>query len=367
MYYKESIQNSIKSNNVLFYKNTTKLIVTYVLAIIVSACSNNDLYENIKKDKTIIIYMVADNNLHEIANDFVTSISNVSFDNSNLIVYIDDQNNSRLYEMNNGPNLLKEFSEDNSLSPKTINSVLKLINTLYPSVEKGLIFWSHGTGWLNDNYDNSRSFGLDKGHSISISELTSSLPTHYNYIIFDACYMSSIEILFELKDKTDYLLASPTIVPNEGIINQDNIDLLFSLKPLEKRLSELSETYKDKYLANDNLVSIALTTTSYIDSLFLDIHSIPPINIDNVDINNIPVYDFKNQKIFFDAAASFEILGISSNNLKKTIKYSYFNKFEDKDYCGVSLFIPYNNNQIYYNSYTKTKWNQSTLWLSKFY
>lgn len=129
MYYKESIQNSIKSNNVLFYKNTTKLIVTYVLAIIVSACSNNDLYENIKKDKTIIIYMVADNNLHEIANDFVTSISNVSFDNSNLIVYIDDQNNSRLYEMNNGPNLLKEFSEDNSLSPKTINSVLKLINT----------------------------------------------------------------------------------------------------------------------------------------------------------------------------------------------------------------------------------------------
>lgn len=39
---------------------------------------------------------------------------------------------------------------------------------------------------------------------------------HTEYILFDACYMSSVEVAYELKDVTHYLIASPTEVISYG-------------------------------------------------------------------------------------------------------------------------------------------------------
>lgn len=39
---------------------------------------------------------------------------------------------------------------------------------------------------------------------------------HTEYILFDACYMSSVEVAYELKDVTHYLIASPTEVLSYG-------------------------------------------------------------------------------------------------------------------------------------------------------
>lgn len=47
----------------------------------------------------------------------------------------------------------------------------------------------------------TQSFGLDMSDELNINDLKKSLPVHSDFILFDACYMGSIEVLYELREK----------------------------------------------------------------------------------------------------------------------------------------------------------------------
>ena len=45
------------------------------------------------------------------------------------------------------------------------------------------------------------------------------LPNHrkWDFILFEGCYMGSVEVAYELKDKTEAIIASPTEIVSPGM------------------------------------------------------------------------------------------------------------------------------------------------------
>ena len=41
-----------------------------------------------------------------------------------------------------------QFPDINSATTTALKNAMNLTNTMFPAKEKGLILWSHGTGWL---------------------------------------------------------------------------------------------------------------------------------------------------------------------------------------------------------------------------
>lgn len=81
-----------------------------------------------------------------------------------------------------------------------------------------LVMWGHGQGWEPlSNFDHS--------HYTESFDLLSFVKHSYgkwDAIIFDACQMGSLEVLVDLKNKTNYVLASQFNFPADGI-NYENL------------------------------------------------------------------------------------------------------------------------------------------------
>ena len=59
-----------------------------------------------------------------------------------------------------------------------------------------------------------KSFGAEGGKNMEIYELAEGIPDeyHFDFLLFDVCSMGGIECVYELRDKADYIVASPAEV-----------------------------------------------------------------------------------------------------------------------------------------------------------
>ena len=53
---------------------------------------------------------------------------------------------------------------------------------------------------------------------IEIADLPGAIPMHLDFIIMDACLMGCVEVAYELRDKCDILIFSPTEILSSGIL-----------------------------------------------------------------------------------------------------------------------------------------------------
>lgn len=87
----------------------------------------------------------------------------------------------------------------------------------YPAEHYGIIFWNHGSGPI-------QGFGSDEnydGSSLPLEEIKkgierSACKEPFDFIGMDACLMSNIELVSVLQGKTDYLIASEELEPQDG-------------------------------------------------------------------------------------------------------------------------------------------------------
>lgn len=105
--------------------------------------------------------------------------------------------------------------------PVVMKQVLTDMQEVFPSSSYGLIFGSHGTGWMKAAKSVARSFGDDSGYSIDIPELADVLENSFStgkldFILFDACMMGTAEVAYELRNATRYCIASVMETPAEG-------------------------------------------------------------------------------------------------------------------------------------------------------
>ncbi len=198
---------------------------------------------------------------------------------------------------------LKTFSESFiAADPTTMRTVLEYVREEFPAKGYGMVFSSHGSGWLPAGYYASpskferdhwwigsgsetssiatasvcsegisrlpvpegdladidpwhgmvRSLGNDEiegkyyGHEMTVSDLAGAIPYHLDYLLFDMCFTAGVEVFYGLKDAADYIGGSPTEVMADGSFDYSKITG-FLLKGSSPDLVGLYEDSFERY------------------------------------------------------------------------------------------------------------------------
>lgn len=275
-------------------------------SFMLTSCNNDDNpdspYVSTGKEKTILLYAIASNNLSgnlvSDKNEILSVASQFDLDKCRLLVYevtpayepalLELQKNADSYEFKK----LKDYSTDiSSATTERISEVINDVKEMGESQTYGLILWSHGTGL--DYYPEENSiksmqmdattkdgvaayaFGYDQNPftgkigEINIDVLADAIPDGlFSFIWFDACYMSGIETIYELRNKCNYYVGYPTEVFEWGM----PYDLV--MPHLMKRNSDLkggAEAFFNYYANHVNsyarVATIALVDMSQIENV----------------------------------------------------------------------------------------------------
>ena len=220
--------------------------------------------------RTVLVYFAADNNLSGSVEGDIAAMEDgllhTDMHNGNLLVYVDKKGQSpqllRLVQEGDSicRELIEEYAIDHaSATAERLHQVLQQVTDTYPSDRYGLVLWSHGTAWLPSDYKNYlRSFGTDTGnHFMSVNDLTAALSDyHFDFLLFDACYMASLEVAYALRHCTDYLIASPTEVLADGFPYQLFMQDLFTP---EANVVDIATQFYTYYQSSYGTVSVTKT------------------------------------------------------------------------------------------------------------
>lgn len=182
--------------------------------------------------RTVLVYMAGENSLSgDLWSDMEEMrLGGVSIpDSCNVLVYYDGLDLPSIYRLDAKQRLEKcySFSKDqNSCDSLVMQLALRKMVQMSPSKHYGLVMASHASGWIPQKKAHRRTFGIDnnlntgsdRGNETEIQTLRGVLETlpHFDYILFDACFMQSIETAFELKEVSDWIIASPAEIPGPG-------------------------------------------------------------------------------------------------------------------------------------------------------
>jgi hypothetical protein len=231
--------------------------------------------------------------------------------NGNLIIYQDTAiGNSGLMEVyrENGENKTKtiqEYPNENSADPVVFKRVLNDAISLYPADSYGLIIFSHASGWLPEaTLTSPRSFFKDHADEMELTDMAAAIPTGYfDFIVFETCFSAGIEVAYELKDKTKYIIASSAELLSPGFkeIYASSLNCLFEKEPKLEAFTRniftlMSES--DTYYKSATL-SLLKTEKLYDLGVFLRRY------IDKEKINAVYIYDVQHfdrysYRLFFD-------------------------------------------------------------------
>lgn len=219
-------------------------LAAIVASLVLASCKDNDAPEPgtdpepIEPQGTaILVYMVADNSLgtgrYDAADldEMQRSVdAGVLKNGDRLLVYRNRRGTDNgvvpvLVEMRKGkaPDTLMKYPDDPSIystDPERMRKVLdKFVNDV-PAKYRGLVMWSHATGWVKDNGARTpkRSWGSDRGVKMTMPSLAKGLAgKHFDFIYFDCCHLMTVESLYEIRDHADLFAGSVTELPANGM------------------------------------------------------------------------------------------------------------------------------------------------------
>ena len=179
-------------------------------------------------ERTVIVYMVGDNTLSsQVRQDTIEMVRGKEMipEDVYFVLYIDDKaGKPAIYQLSKqrGMRLCKQYDEElSSTNSKTMLTTLQDIEHTFPARHYGITLWSHATGWV----PRRKAFGKDEFPSTPASETEMDIPVlrdvlaqlpRFDYIFFDACFMQCIEVAYELRGVTNYMVGSPAEIPGPG-------------------------------------------------------------------------------------------------------------------------------------------------------
>lgn len=179
----------------------------------------------------------------------------------------------------------------NSMDRGTITEVISYMAEQAPARRYGLILGGHGLGWVPDGTSvNAIRFSAfqdfwspmpnalptrwmgDSGKRAEIPQLAAAFGNtglHFDYLLFDACFMSSIEALYDLRGCADRIIASPCEVMAAGFNYTDILPHLLADAGTSYDLPGVCSEYYDYYMNRATTKSgcIALTVTGELEPL----------------------------------------------------------------------------------------------------
>ena len=173
---------------------------------------------------------------------------------------------------------------------------------------------------------------------------------HTEYILFDACYMSSVEVAYELKDVTHYLIASPTEVLSYGFPYITMGKHLLGT-PNYKGIVDSFISFYSSY--NLPYGTVAVTDCTQLDALAAIAQQINAADAEQLVPNGVQILDGYSPTLFYDLGhlmslkdAGTVLTAAFAEQLEKTVPYKghtdqYFTTLKDapvdiKHYSGLN-------------------------------
>lgn len=228
-----------------------------MVVVMMTACSSDDdAFEpvqpapkkgesrSVAQAKTVLVYMAGRNSLSGMVNKDLNEMklgSKRLDSNDNLLVFVRRDKTEKmpwLARIKNGVvtdsvslsdmGITSSDGENRASDPVVMDGVMHYAFSHYPAADGnyGLVLWGHGSGWLMDNEVkrvNSRAFGVDKGeygralwmNIPTMANILKGMP-HLKFIMADCCNFMCLEVLYELRNVTDYIIGSPAEIPDQG-------------------------------------------------------------------------------------------------------------------------------------------------------
>lgn len=392
----------------------TYLFAAAVSCLTLTGCKGDDPYDPEqpqKKKRTILVYAVANNNLSY-------NLEGASGDKAEMIrgaeYYDTDCYSLLLFQVLPGqdPALLELQKKDAdgtaefvklrsydrtrySTDPSCISDIIADALELRPSDSYGMIFWSHASSWTPDFNDHTlpdtetmarmtnrkvsgntvsietvHSFGEDKidgkKDSIDIDQLADALPDGiFDFIWFDCCYMSGIEVLYQFRNKADYIVAYPTEIAAEGMPYHLTLPMLMSENiNLTGAADQLADYFS--YSTEGIPYTVAVCRTSELEEVadaakkLYESGRVPAVNgLQKYSRTPCgPFYDFVQYTTLYPREADQTQIDRLNNAMSKLVIYKSasdkdFNgrMIKKENFSGVSCHYYYNNigdrNQYY--------------------
>lgn len=333
--------------------------------------------------------------------DMQTVVAERSMKNERIMVFMaTSEREAVLFELKkqNGRCLtdtLRRYSDRPFTSRQWLTSLFSEVMTLAPASRYGMVVGCHGLAWVPvqgqrnaqkrlgsqeriDEEDNLyKKERIDKeGDDLMHFEVQGPVTTrfiggtypetqiettdladamadagfHTEYILFDACYMSSVEVAYELKDVTHYLIASPTEVLSYGFPYITMGKHLLGT-PNYKGIVDSFISFYSSY--NLPYGTVAVTDCTQLDALAAIAQQINAADAEQLVPNGVQIMDGYSPTLFYDLGhlmslkdAGTVLTAAFAEQLDKAVPYKghtgqYFTALKDepvdiKHYSGLN-------------------------------
>jgi hypothetical protein len=416
----------IRNQYFIFGLTLQSLLITVVLACF-SGC-NNELIEPVESPKRNILFYIATDEGNMIDNDVPTKLNEILIGwqpgHGELIIYADRLSKGAVMMRVNdkkddsgryGLDTLEVYGIEDSADKAVLSRSINYLTTNYPADSYGMIFFSHASGWLPEgtlsNPLTTRSLVIDKGsgakHEMEMTDFAAAIPDgQFDFIVFEACLMSDVVSMYELRDKADYVLASSAeiVAPGFAYVYRKNImDLFDTNRTVEASLQSFGQAWdtfiKAKFQESDVYCSLTVSLLKMSEmqalataaALALQGATVKASEL-KVSIDDIQTFDRPNKLIsgsvrksrYFDLAHTYENITSAAqyesfvNQLNKTVVwkaetkrfmlsgtesnpyYGEYDGFFIRRHCGLTTYIERDEYPYLNQKYEESAWYKAT-------
>ena len=372
------------------------LLATFML----TSCHDDDEPIDEPTEQTVIFFMPWSTNMtpyfEQNIVDFETAIKGGLLKNERVIVCISSTTSrANVIELRQEQNrcvrdALMFYNQPDFTQCEDITTMLNDVRTIAPARRYSLIVGCHGMGWLpvstsrarsqyhfeRDDVPQTRWFGGWTSEyqieTTTLADAISDAGMRMEYIMFDDCFMSSVEAAYDLKDVTDYLIGCPTEIMIYG----------FPYHLCTRHLvgtvdyAALCQTFLDFYSHYTTPCgTIAVTDCRELDALATIVRDINQTQeFDYAMLSDVQRMDGYSPPLFYDLGdyiahlcTDGNLLNAFKRQLDVTVPhkahtpqyYSASNGFNDiRAYSGITTSAPSHNTRSV--GQEKTKWYQAT-------
>lgn len=289
------------------------------------------------------------------------------------------------------------------ITPEDIGGYIKQMADIAPAKRYGIVFASHGQGWIPREVLNgdggisalstmnvwqpaigaevTRAFG-ENNVQVNPAELAEGIEksgVELDYILFDACFMSNIETIYDLRSAASYIIASPCEIMGKGFPYHRTLPYLFQNDGTTTDYVGAAESYykfyRDEYSSTSRCGSIAVFDCREIETLVNATSQVikSAKSNDDIDVDDLQTYEGQNVHQFYDfgewvntVATDKEALKAFNDQLNKTVVakyslptfYSAYGSYGTYNinldvYSGVTTSAP---SEAYPEYWKKTNW-----------
>ena len=284
--------------------------------------------------------------------------------------------------------ILKEYPDQLSTDKEVMAAVLQDMAKFSPTQNLGLIVGSHGSSWYNTIYTRALGYDGSTSNSINLPDMVEAMETlekPFEFILFDACYMGTMEVAYEFRHVADYQISSVMEVPAYGFPYDYFLGDLF--KGTVEGYKDVCQSFVDYYKSVYDEGKTAWGTIALIDSK--EVEGMTQAVREQIVAHKDTLASYVPKRIqeygrqagqgiahdlehFVRDLNGGETPQAFAEQLEKTVlykgcleeaRYSPYNYDVDAtNYCGLGIYIP-QSNKSKWNPYFKTlDWYEASGW-----